>query len=555
MNRNLSLAAIVGAAAVVRFVGLGYSVPFHFHIDEQLMLVSTASLVGSPQTAVRDKYFFNYGSVPRLIAGVPLTAAKVAGKLDLNKPRQVEAYYLLARSISALAGTVTVLLVGVMALAAIPSSWALAAPTLLAFSPLHLRDSHFFTPDPMLTMFIVASVAGALWVMRERSVRAAAVMGLCAGLAMATKVNAVFALGSIPVALVYARRRACVVAASAAALGAFLAGNWPMLLAPIEYLRGMELLAAWASGRAVRQTDLQFVGTAPWLYWLGNLLRFGAGPVFWVLGMAGLVFVSCRARGERLLVAATGLPYLVIMGASFQKFMRFSLPLHPVMALTAAMLVAALVSGSRVLRAAVVVLLTAHILVGIAYAGVFIREDPRIRAGRELGTALPPGTAVLLETTHSNPPLIEDDYRKGLFGSYLPTLGQPRVRRSGRFELLYLDPYRYLYEIADRPEEQWACITAAMDSADVIIIGDRYRDQYTRLPVRFPALTRFYRELDGGLLGFELVRVYRNPARIGSFVIDDARSELTFRLFDRPLLKVYARENSMAWRALCTSPG
>ncbi|MCU0611071.1 MAG: phospholipid carrier-dependent glycosyltransferase [Candidatus Eisenbacteria bacterium] len=548
------MTAIVFSAAAVRFAGLDYSVPFHFHVDEQLMLVSTVSLVQDPSRAVHEKYFFNYGSLPRMIAGMPLAAAHAAGRLHLEQPNQVRAYYLLARSVSALAGTLTVLLVGIIAAGLIGSWGGLLPPLLLAFSPLHLRDSHFFTPDPLLVLFTTATMAGAIWLMRTATSRAALAMGAAAGLALATKLNAVFALGPIAVSLATSGRRR-VLPAAAGLAGGFILGNWPLLLAPREFLNGIMTLASWARGAAVRQADLQFVGTMPWIYWLDNLLRFGAGPVLWVCGLAGMAYLALRRGPGWLMVLAAGVPYFAVMGASFQKFIRFSLPLHPVIALAAGALLAALARRGGVARSAVAILMAIHLAVGLAYAGVFLREDPRIRAGRELSEALPPGTTVLLETTHSNPPLIEEDLRKGLFGSYLPTLGQPLATRVGRFRLQYIDPYVYLYEIATGPEEQWACITAALEGADVVIIGNRYRDQYARLPDRFPAMARFYRELDSGARGFSCVRLYRNPARIGPIEIDDSRSELTFRLFDRPLLKVYARPDSPAWRTLCTRPG
>ncbi len=544
--------AVVCAASAVRFSGLGYSVPFHFHIDEQLLMVSTVSLIERPKEAVREKYFFNYGSFPRLLAGGPLLAARLAGRLDLTRERQVRAYYLVARGVSALVGTLTVAIVGIVGTWLLGPWEGVIPALLLAFSPLHLRDSHFFTPDPLLTSLVTAALACALWAERTGGVKAMAGCGVTAGLALATKLSALPALA--PVALVWWRRREGRTPLALGLLAAFVAGNWPVLLAPDAFAQSLRTLLSWARGGTVRQADLQFVETAPWLYWVTNLLRYGAGPVLWVCGLAGVGLLAVRGRPGRLVLAA-GVPYFLVMGAGFQKFMRFSLPVHPVLALGGGLLLATLWGGRGLSRALVGALLAIHVLVGLAYAGVFLREDPRIRAGRELARELPPGTRVLLETTHSNPPLIEEDYRKGLFGSYLPRLGLPLVRRCGEFELLYLDPYVYLYEVVREPQAQWACILEALDEADVVIVGNRYRDQYARLPHRFPAMARFYRELDGGALGFACVRVYRNPARLGPLEIDDARAELTFRLFDRPTLWVYVRPGTAAWRALCASGG
>jgi hypothetical protein len=334
---------------------------------------------------------------------------------------------------------------------------------------------------------------------------------------------------------------------------AFFLGNWPVLLAPRTFFETLGVLSSWAKGTSIRQADLQFVNTTPWLYWVTNLLRYGAGPVFLSLGLAGglVLLLKREKRLPALLVLSTGLCYFVIMGASFQKFMRFSLPLHPLLALSGGVFVVLWMRRGGLYKTVLYLLLIVHACYGIAYAAVFWRPDPRIVAGEELSARLPPGTRILLETTHSNPPLIEADWRAGLYTSYLPQLGQCTVERHGEFNLMYIDPYIYLYEKAKTRSERWECLIRALDQVDVVIIGPRYRDQYLRLPEQYPAMARFYRELDGEELGFSLMATYGNAARIGPISLPDDRSELTYRLFDRPYLRVYARTGTVAEERLC----
>lgn len=547
-----SFALAIVAAAALRATGLTYSVPCHFHVDEQLLFTTTADLARDPQKAVAQKYFFNYGSLPRTLLLPPLVAAHRAGRLNLDSRRQLVAYYVVGRGVSAVFGVLTVALVWLIGERHLGPGVGTAAALLLAFSPLHVRDSHFFTPDVMLTFFMTASCAACVTLSARPGARRAILAGVLGGLTLATKASGVAGLLPLLVAARRLRTKRLMAAGALALVATALLGNWPALLAPDRLFSGVREFSVWVVGARVRQPDLQFVGTRPWAFWITNLLRFGAGPVLMAVGLAGLVVVARRARsstGGRMLLAM-GVPYFLIVGAAFQKFMRFSLPLHPFLALCGGVLMVEAYRRRRV-RPLVILLFLLHAGYGIAYAKVFWHTDPRIAAGRELSHDLPGGTAILLETTHSNPPLIDADRKRGLYDSYLPKLGECVVSRYGEFTLHYIDPYVHLYEVAQESNEQWACVDSALSLADVVVLGPRYRDQYLRLPDQFPAMNRFYRGLDSGSLGFRLARVYRNPPSILGITIDDRDSELTFRLFDRPAIRVYVRSDSEAEEALC----
>ena len=544
---------VLCCAAVLRFSGLDYSVPFHFHIDEQLLLTSSVDLGESPSRAIEQKYFFNYGALSRVPVAAAVAVARGFGKLNLSSPRQLRALYLFARSFSALCGVLTVVVIWVIGERFVGPGVGLSSAFLLTFSPLHLRDSHFFTPDIPMTLLIVAALGLTLRAARREDGFSAALAGAAAGFAAATKLNAAAALLPLPFVFLLIRDVRRFLVFCICLIVAFLIGSWPVFLAPGRFLESLGLLSSWAKGISIRQADLQFVNRTPWWYWLANLLRYGAGPVFLSLGLVGglVLLLKREKRLPSLLILSVGLCYFIIMGASFQKFMRFSLPLHPLLALSGGVFIVLRARRRVIHRGVLSVLLVVHACYGIAYAGVFWRQDPRIVAGKELSAVLPANTAILLETTHSNPPLIEADRRAGLYTSYLPQLGRCTVERLGEFNLLYIDPYVYLYEKAKTPRERWDCLVHALDRVDVVIIGPRYRDQYLRLSEQFPVMAKFYGGLDSGELGFSLVSIYENPARIGGFVIPDQRSELTFRLFDRPYLRVYARGGSSAEERLC----
>ena len=549
------LGILILVSAIIRFGGITYSAPFHFHIDEQLLLTTTADLATDPMKALEHKYFFTYGSLPRTILLPLFKLAEWTDNLNLNSIRQQMAYYAIARSVSAFFGVISILLIWIIGERQFGRGVGWGAAILLAFSPLHVRDSHFFTPDVMLTFFLMATMStAALFLKTKRPLHMILVGGL-AGLAVATKANALPGLLPLAICVLAARRWKLFFLAVISFLLMFCIGYWPIAIGFDQLMKVIRQLSLWVAGVEIRQPDLHFVGTKPWIYWYTNLLYFGAGPVLLILGSIGLIPMirrSISSNPERMLLSYA-IPLFVVLGATFEKFMRYSLPLHPFLALCGGLVIASIFragSSLRILRIPVSILVIVHSLYGFSYASIFWHQDPRIRAGTELAEIVPPGTTILLETTHSNPPLIADDWNKGIYGSYLPKLGECMVSRKGRFELVYIDPFRYLYDSTISDTDKWTCLDSALARSEIIVLGPRYREQYLRLPRQFPTMNMFYQGLDSGELGFQLVNIYENNPRILGFSIDDRHSELTFRLFDRPEIRVYAKYDSHSWNLL-----
>jgi len=57
----------------------------------------------------------------------------------------------------------------------------------------------------------------------------------------------------------------------------------------------------------------------------------------------------------------------------------------------------------------------------------------------------------------------------------------------------------------------------------------------------FRADVRFYRELFAGNPGYREVKTFQTRPSLFGFTWDDDRSELTFRLFDRPKVRIFRR--------------
>jgi hypothetical protein len=68
-----------------------------------------------------------------------------------------------------------------------------------------------------------------------------------------------------------------------------------------------------------------------------------------------------------------------------------------------------------------------------------------------------------------------------------------------------------------------------------------------RLPERFPLMTRFYRRLFEGRLGFEEVASFRSVPRLRSLKISDLGAEEAFWVYDHPPVRIFRRVRAVDW--------
>ncbi len=554
MSRGCATALLVAAVVVggvLRFWGIGLGIPFHFHPDEHLVLRGTAALGTSIREATEIKYYFTYGTFPRLVLGAATAAAQGLRDFRADDAASIRLLYLLARSIAAGAGTATILAVYAVGRRMWSARVGALAASFLSVSVLHMRDSHFYTVDSLwvllLTLFLYLC-----WEYSRRHGRGWLVaMAIVAGAALATKLSTLLCLGPALAVLVWevTDDGAGGVRAAASRIGgfgvvtvlAFLVLNFPVLVNPSAFLDVVKTLFGWATGGGtIRQSDLQFVGTLPYVYWLTNLLPWGFGPLLTVMSVAAIAVLLRRRNRAALLVCTMVLPYFLIQASSFQKFVRFTLPLFPGLCL----LTAAWLGGGSPRRWKG--LLAAVVLVGsglycFGYHRIFRSEDVRIRAARWLNARLVPGDVVVLEPAHVNPPVGSMLEHPDFWRSYVPPPDPYYWELRGGISVRYLDTYRHLYSGGLSDPQKEAYISTVLEGADWVVVTPRYRDQYLRLSARYPVMARYYEDLLGGRRGFEVVRIFQTLPGLAGVEIDDSSSELTFRLFDHPTLWILRR--------------
>ena len=300
----LALAGVLILAVALRLWGIGFGLPYVYHVDEPAYVSAAlnlgAGIIGRQPnpTGFSNILFGEYATyfiLGRLTGQFTSTAAfEQAYRLDPS------AFNLLGRITSALLGALTILVVFWLGRETWSAGAGLLAALFLAVAFLHVRDSHYAVPDVAATFFVTLCVFLCVHAVRRRirwSLWAAAAAG---GFGLATKWSVLPVMIPLAIAFLHAAfpRREPALRASRfdpAALAifvplfaGFLAGGFQFLLQPnifISYaLR--EAQAGEAGGFGLWQIDT----VSGWVFYL-KTLSYGVGIAMLVLPGQGLLTI------------------------------------------------------------------------------------------------------------------------------------------------------------------------------------------------------------------------------------------------------------------------
>ncbi len=392
--------------------------------------------------------------------------------------------------------------------------------------------------------------------------RAYLLAGGLAGLAMATKQTALLAWPVIATAHVLAvrgpapaarlldvlrRRRFWTLPLLAAAAGglAFMVADPFPLLNPRRFLQMSLFTRRFVTAEIQPHWTFQFTDTTI-AYWFTNLLYFGMGPLLASLGVLGLAWAAVKRTRSDLLVLSLVVPYLLVLGPGYMKFIRYAIPLLPWLCLLAARLLLGL--GERAARPAarLAVAATAAVVLGtsllytLAYLNVYRQPDARLQAAEWIHRHLPPGATVLIDSSAATPLIGSRFFHPEFYGRTVRE-GEMHVTVHDHFTVKVLN---LLTTPGPPPSSAWweAYLRERLAGVEYIVMSDEHYEQYRHRADSYPVLDRFYRSLLWGRAGYRLIKTFKTyPALLG-YTVDDDRAELTFRLFDHPRIWIFRAE-------------
>lgn len=422
-------------ALLLRFYGIDFGKPYNYHPDETKLVAQAGRLLAT-RFMEKDAYFainiypplYTYmlaGAMGGYIS-LGLLSGHFESLDDVRLAYDTEPFqfYLISRSLVAILGALSVLLLYQIASRLYTQHIGIIAALLLAVNFVHVRNSHFGTVDVPAAFFALASVYFCVRIFREGQFIhyiAAAVFAACA---LATKFSMFTLL--IPIFFAHFARYPAKVwprhlfdrtlwMAAGTGLVAFLA------VCPIIWL---DFSKTWGgilgTGRFERVGKIGS-GGGFLSYWTGdqsdgfgvfypNSIPETFGIALTLLAAAAILYLVLKHRRQDLFLLACFIPMYILFEKMSIKAMRHILPIIPFLMLAAAVALAE-ITGTLKHRSTRTIALIIPLLyfcvtqcsAAISYHRALLHDDPRTRATTWIRQHLPAEMAVAIEAF---PPLL-----------------------------------------------------------------------------------------------------------------------------------------------------
>ncbi|MCS6919756.1 MAG: glycosyltransferase family 39 protein [Fimbriimonadales bacterium] len=410
----------------VRLIGVRWGLPnaeryFSYHPDEWLILLASYFTI-NPYRGEFLPGFYNYGTLPLYLWSVWLhwlSAVGVIGGLPENAtPAQIAALradlYFWARVLVALMGAGAAVVVGRTAAMVGGAAAGAAAALTMAFAPALVVHSRFQTVDVPTTLFFALALHQAVALMRsERPLRTLLWGAFWAGCAAGSKYNAGLSLMAPLMSLWLLANRPLPQRAlwSGAAIG--VAGLTFLIVCPGVWADSERFWSHfWYEVRHVGQGHGEiFTDTGlGWLYHIYPNLSVGFGA----LGLAASLLGWLLHARQRALwgVLAASVAYYLLIGAAEVRFLRYTFPLFPMLAIGVGLLATAQLS--RLPRwsapALAAVAIGWQLISAFSLTVCMLRPDARDQAAAWIRANLPEGVRIGLPTVpwFYTPPLFPE---------------------------------------------------------------------------------------------------------------------------------------------------
>ncbi len=429
---SLTIWLIILLAFTLRMWGIGYGLPYIYHVDEHFYINTALKLgngiINNPPyapTGLSNILFGEYASyyVAGKISGI------FASTLEFESAflRDPSNFYLLGRLTSALLGTATCLALYLLGKKVINPTVGLVAALFLSVSFLHVRDSHYSVPDVAMTFFVTLAIALTAVAIRNNRQRYIYLASLAAGLAVAMKWTALpvaIPLGLTSVWAGIESRKSiksrflnwsAVLTVLFFVLG-FALGSPQVIINPAPYIN--EAIKLANAGRDGGFSIWQIDTLPGWLFY-GKILLISLGPVLIILGTIGILrrLILTVKTGDKvsILLLLFPLGYYLLMGSTRNSFARYSLPLLPFIALFAAETVVSsvtwvLASRQRRLSWILSVILfigaiAQPLIKSIRHDILLTRQDTRTLAKQWIENNIPREAKIAVDWPTHSPPL------------------------------------------------------------------------------------------------------------------------------------------------------
>lgn len=547
-------------------VGLHWDSDQMLHPDERFLTMVTSSIelpssfeeyFSSEKSRLspynKNYNFFVYGTFPIFLTkvlSVPVGMAEY-GKVNI-----------VGRVLSSIFDLLTVLVLYGIGTKLYERRVGLLAAGLLSVSVLNIQLSHFYGVETFVAFFIALTfyLSLNLYPIAERPVRKqilfVALSGIAFGLALASKVSAIFLAPIIALMFGYTpllslwnygfRREGIIELLRRAALFLFFlvvaavvfrifqpyAFSGLFTLAT-KFRENMEEISRLMKG-ADSPPSIQWVNRTPILFPLKNMVLFEMGPFLGLASWFGIFVAASEIIRRRVLVHIAPvlwtLFFFLYIGSQFVKAGRYLSVVYPFFTLFAAYGLHQLTryihqkrrypENDWISHIPSFICVSGTLLWAIAFTNIYRVPVTRVAASRWMFDNIPCEAVIGNETWDDALPL-RIDGKDPYGGCY----------KGVDFNHYWPDDQKKLEDTLDK-----------LGQADYIdLSSNRLYESIPRLPRRFPFTIYYYKMLFSGELGFDLVHTETSYPNIFGFQFSTDSAEEPFTVYDSPKVLIFKK--------------
>ncbi|HSP93529.1 MAG TPA: DUF2298 domain-containing protein [Thermoanaerobaculia bacterium] len=522
------LGALFLFAAVVRLVGIRWDQGHFFHPDERAIAMAVERISFAPLQL--NPHFFAYGSFPLYVTRV------VTSLLARVRPwfGGYDGIIFTGRLLSAFWGAATVVLLALLGARLYGRRVGLLAGALLAATVLHVQSSHFAISDIPLTFLILLSLFFLIEVVESGKLSRYLLAGLSIGLAVATKFSALPILLPLAVAVAirwHAERKARPLlyglAAGVAAVAFFLLGQPYAILDFRAYIHDILEQSRMVRNAGIVPYTNQYIGVTKYLYDLQQMILWGMAPLLGLAAVWGTIRcvgrVFRKVNTAELVLLSWVLPFFAVTGSFDVKFLRYLLPIYPLLILFGAAWLESWAERARTGRVVRAIVLAGTAVALLSFLTIYTRRHPVLRASEWFYENVPAGARVVTQHWDEGFPFPLPD------------------RDPSRYQIFQM-PY---YEPDTR--EKIAGICRELAAADYAVLPTkRVYGSVTLAPEKFPFTSRYFYELFGGDLGYTLVKDFASRPSLLGIEIPTELADESFSVYDHPKVLIFRNTGHLA---------
>ena len=325
-------------ALLIRLMGVSWGLPnelraFSLHPDEQVNLMYAREIVPTQLKFTPGNYSYGtlYLTVLRITSDFVLT---YGGGLDSSgniPPNLMSWIHLAGRALNCLFGATLACLTFGIGRRVLSNHGAYFAAGLVAVAPALVVHSRFQTVDMLATMLAIAAVYASIRLIEPEvpAQKWALLAGLFAGMSAGTKYVGLVAIVALIPACIHVRKPLLFLYGLGVAIAAFVITTPGCLLDSERFIAGF----MFELNHSKEGHGVVFRGTSPALFYhIGNLSS-GASILTLLLGLSGLALSVLKKNTWGIILISFFVVYYFAVSGGQIKFMRYILPLIPILAL------------------------------------------------------------------------------------------------------------------------------------------------------------------------------------------------------------------------------